>query len=185
MTGNDFWEGRMGPFMHCCTATAGPALYMVWNSILSEQDDSVRVNLLLNWTSQSLDLHSYIPYEAKVELKMKQSKSVSLRVPEWADKQKVKCQFGSWPREFQWDGQSIDLGKVETGQTATVEVPIPLREVRTVLGDKEFQLWIKGNTVVDVEPSGKIHPIFERNHYRGPVRYRKVSRFAAQETIDW
>ena len=185
MTGNDFWEGRMGPFMHCCTATAGPALYVIWNSILRQQGDSVRVNLLLNRTSPSLDLHSYIPYEGKVELKMKQTKSVSLRVPAWADKQEVKCQVGGQTREFQWDGQYIDLGKVKRGQTATVEFPISVREVRTVLGDKEFQLWIKGNTVVDVEPTGKIFPIFERNHYRGPVRYRKVSRFAAQETIDW
>ncbi len=116
---------------------------------------------------------------------MKQTKSVSLRVPDWADKQAVKCQVGGQPREFQWGGQYIDLGKVEAGQTATVEFPISVREVRTVLGDKEFQLWSKGNTVVDVEPTGKTFPIFERNHYRGPVRYRKVSRFAAEETIDW
>ena len=186
VTGNDFWEGRMGPFMHCCTGTSASALYVIWNNILREEDNEVRVNLLMNRTSRSLDVHSYIPYEGKVELKMKQGKRVSLRIPEWAEKRNVKCRVAGQSRTFPWRGRYIDLGKIEAGQTATVEFPIRARKAETVLGDKQYELWVKGNTVVDIKPEGKISPLYQRDHYLGgSVRYKKVNRFCARETIDW
>ena len=186
LTGNDFWEGRMGPFMHCCTGNATRTLYHIWEHILHEDAERVKVNLLMNRTAHSLDVHSYIPYEGKVELKMKQSKNVSLRIPEWVGKEHVECRVDGQPREFRWDGRYIELATVDGGQTVTVEFPIETREVNSKMGGTEFQLTLRGNEVVDIKPEGTISPLYQRDYYmRGPVRYKKVTRFLAKDTIEW
>lgn len=185
-TGNDFMDGSRGPFGHCCTANSTRAIYYVWEHILRHEGDRVRVNLLLNRTSPWLDMDSYIPYEGKVELKMKQAKRVSIRIPAWTDKQHVECRVDGQPRRFIWSGQYLDVGQVNTGQTVAVEFPIAVRMVETTIGNKQYKLRIKGNDVVDIKPEGTICPLYQRDHYwHGPVRYKNIIRFYAQRTIDW
>ncbi len=69
----------------CCTGVGSRALYHVWEAIMDCQDDRLRVNLLLNRASKWADLDSYIPYQGRVELKVKQPlKEISLCAPQWS-----------------------------------------------------------------------------------------------------
>ena len=95
-------------------------------------------------------------------------------------------QIDGQPREFRWDSRYIELATVDGGQTVTVEFPIETREVNSKMGGTEFQLTLRGNEVVDIKPEGTLSPLYQRDHYmRGPVRYKKVTRFLAKETIEW
>jgi len=186
LTGSDFFEGRMGPFMHCCTGNATRAIYYLWESILKDEGDRVKINLLLNRTSPSLDMDSYIPFEGRVEMKMKQPRRLSIRIPAWTDRKKVMCRVNDQPRQFAWNEGYIDVGWANSGQRVSVEFPIQVRPIETVMGGKSYGLRIKGNEVVNIQPDGKICPIYQRDHYwHGPVRYKKVTRFCPQETINW
>jgi hypothetical protein len=44
---------------------------------------------------------------------------------------------------------------------------------------------LRGNTVISVDPPGKTCPIYQREYYRGDVRWRTVSRFVSSEHVQW
>ena len=78
------WQGNSSiSIMHCCTGNGTRAIYYVWKNILSYQDGRLKVNLLLNRASPWADLDSSIPYEGRVDLKIKQPCELSVRIPEW------------------------------------------------------------------------------------------------------
>ena len=80
--GND-WGSGTG---HCCTGNCTRAIYHVWESMVTHNNGRFQVNLLLNRASRWADVYSYIPYEGRVDLKMKlDCQSVRLRVPEWVE----------------------------------------------------------------------------------------------------
>ena len=64
----------------CCSGNGGRAIYWVWQNMIEHQDGPLKVNLLLNRASKWADIYSYIPYEGRVEVKIKQLlKTVLLR----------------------------------------------------------------------------------------------------------
>ena len=59
-------------------------------------------------------------------------------------------------------------------------------EVFRVIDRTPYKLTIKGNTVIDIDPEGKINPIYQRDSYKqdkAPIR--KVTRFVSEETLIW
>ena len=88
-TGNDFnVESPDHPFsiQHCCTGNSSRTLYYIWEHIVDYDQGKLRVNLLLNRASAWADIYSHIPYEGKVEVKVKKPlESVLVRVPEWVE----------------------------------------------------------------------------------------------------
>ena len=71
--GNE-WADRAGTdlmIMQCCNGNSIRALYYLWEHILDYQDGRLRVNLLLNRPSPWADLHSHIPYQGQVDVKIK------------------------------------------------------------------------------------------------------------------
>ena len=59
------------------------ALYRVWENILGYQNGKLRVNLLLNRASPWADVNSHLPYRGQVDVKVKESVELSVRMPEW------------------------------------------------------------------------------------------------------
>ena len=54
------------------------------------------------------------------------------------------------------------------------------------IGGVPYRLTIKGNTVIEIDPKGKIYPLYERDHYpqdRAPLR--KLTRFVPADRIQW
>ena len=45
---------------------------------------------------------------------------------------------------------------------------------------------VRGNTVVDIEPDGMNHPLYQREKWRTDVTaMKKVTRFIPDRTYDW
>jgi hypothetical protein len=183
-TGNGWVTG----IMHCCTPQASRAMYYLWEHILGFRDGTLRVNLLLNRASEWCDVYSYIPYEGRVELKIKKYCGQTLvRMPEWvaAKSPQVVCEVGGRPRSITWQGRYIALGQALPGERIAVRFPISERTVRETIGGVSYKLEIRGNTVVTIDPRGQKGPLYERAHFRGPVQWREVDRFVPQRTIAW
>ena len=171
---------------YCCTGNAGRTLYWIWDSILTHKEESVQVNLLLNRASPWLDVNSHLPYEGRVELKIKEAKEVAVRIPEWTNHEKVFCTVNGQAQEFAWSGNYVEVGDLKEGDRLTVKFPMREKTQFRVIGGSPYKLTIKGNTVVDIDPKGKINPIYQRDQYKQETApLKKVTRFVSRETLLW
>ena len=175
-----------GGAVGCCTGNGSLAVYIVWRNILSHSDEGLRVNLLMNRASKWADIDSHVPYEGKVEVHMKQSMPLWVRMPEWVTREEFICGVGGDAKSLRWDGRYASPGTVGAGETVTFTFPMPVRAETTTVGEIECTLTIKGNTVIKVDPPGKICPIYRRDHYaadKAPMK--KVRRFAPAREVEW
>jgi hypothetical protein len=182
------WIHKIG-IQHCCTGNCARAIYYAWESVVRYQGGELRVNLLLNHASRWADVHSHIPYQGRVDVKVKQPcERVLVRLPEWVKiaADTVACAVDDKPRKAGWSGRYLCVGKVEATSTVTVCFPIAERVVREQMGGREYRLIIKGNTVLAIDPPGKNVPLYQRDRYRETqTRWRNVNRFVSSEWIDW
>lgn len=141
--------------MHCCTGNAARTIYYIWEHILDVENGHLKLNLLMNRASQWADVYSHIPYEGRVDLKIKKPlKDVRVRMPEWvkSEERGVACSVNGESRSFTWEGRYIRLGPAKPGDTMTVSFPIYEWTTRQRIGGKHYTLTMKGSTVVAVDP---------------------------------
>ncbi len=185
---NDFVPSfRQSTIMHCCTGNGARALVYAWDSIVTaDNEDRVRVNLLLNRASPWLDVDSHLPYEGRVDLRVKTASAVRVRLPSGTEHGGVHCRVNGADRSVGWDDNYVVLDGLKPGDTATVTFPQQERTVFRYIGENMYRLTLKGNTVVDIDPEGTIYPLYQRDHYRaGQAPLKQVTRFVSDETFLW
>jgi DUF1680 family protein len=184
---NDWYNGQSYHGIgHCCTANGAKVLYWAWERILRYHDGKLRVNLLLNRASAWADVDSYIPYQGRVDVKVKKPVDLSMRIPEWVKPAEARCRVNDRDRTLDFDGRYAHVGDVKPGDTVMLSFPI-VEQTNSVQIEKRVYAFVrKGNEVVSVEPPGKYFPTYQRLHYRtGEPRFMKVTRFIPERTIKW
>ncbi len=174
--------------MHgCCTGNASRTIYWIWDSIVTLEKSLVTINLLMNRVSPWLDVDSYLPYQGRVVLRIKDAATVAVRIPEWTDRKKVSCTVGGADRSHTWSRNYIVLSKLKGGDVADIRFPIPTETLFRVIGaDTTYKLTVKGYTVVDMDPKGPICPSYGRDAYKGDTApIKKVTRIVPAKTIIW
>ena len=183
---NDWYVGHGIGVMQCCTGNATRAIYYLWENILSHQDGKLRVNMPLNRASRWADVDSHIPYEGKVDVKVKEQVDLAVRIPEWVKPAEARCSVNGGSRTVKWDGRYALLGAVNPGETATVQFPLPERSDTVTIEKENFRILRKGNDVVRIDPPGRWCPLYRRDHYRvNSTRWRTIERFVTDESIHW
>ena len=183
---NDWFVGQGMGIMHCCTGNATRALYYLWHRILTHDNGDLKINLLLNRASPWADVDSHIPYNGQVDVRMKQSANLSIRIPEWVEPEQARCRIGEVDRPLSWAGRYAQVGQVSGSDVVTLSFPICERKDVTYVEKEKYTLIRKGNDVVHIEPPGKYCPLYQREHYRSDTtRWRKTQRFASDLIIDW
>ena len=157
---------------------------------IEHEQETLRVNLLLNRASRWADIYSYIPYQGRVDLKMKApSKSVLVRAPEWVSTggTDIAPKVNGARRPLRWQGRYVDLGAAKPGETLVVTFPIFERTVKEKIGPQTYSLALKGNNVVSIDPPGQNGPLYaDRGNYRkDQVQWLKLRRFVPDESIRW
>jgi hypothetical protein len=71
--GSEFWVKGADGIVHCCTANATRTLYYLWHDIVGFHEGKLRVNMLFNCASPWADIYSYIPYQGRVDIKIKEA----------------------------------------------------------------------------------------------------------------
>lgn len=177
-TANDFIASEGEPFISgCCTGNGSRAIFYIWENMLEFNNETLSIHLLLNRASPWADLNSYIPFEGQIDVVMKISCNVEIRTPEWVKHGEVLCFVNNVPRELVFQGRYVQIGPVESGNVVTMVFPISERTVKTTIGGVSYTLIIKGNDVVSIDPPGQWHPFYQREHYRGKVRWTQHERF--------
>ena len=179
-------DARPRSLMQCCAGNAGRSMYYVWDSIVTKENDEVRVNLHLNRASSWLDVDSHLPYEGKVVLKVKDAPRTAVRIPDWTDRSRVTCHVNGTQQDLAWDGSYIQVRGLKRGDEVAVEFPMREITLFTQIAAVPYKLTIKGNTVIDIDPKGKIYPLYQRDHYRQDrAPLKKVARFVSSGAITW
>lgn len=174
--------------MQCCTGNSARALYFIWEHMLSYDNGTVSVNLLLNRPSKWVDVHSYIPYEGQVDIVVKSPCKLRVRIPEWTKPDEIACTVND-NRDCTpgWEGRYAIVGNVKPNDKVSVKFPISEKTVTVDIEKRKYILTIKGNDVVNINPpGGRYGALYQRNHYRqNTVRWKKVQRFVSEESICW
>jgi hypothetical protein len=187
-SGND-WVVN-GGIMHCCTGNGTRAIYYIWQSILQNDNERLKVNLLLNRASSWADIYSYLPYSGRVDLKMKTSfRSVLVRAPEWIESgsNSIACTVNGISRPVHWQGRCVEIGPAEPGQTLVMTFPVSKRTVTERIGPDKYTLVLQGNTVVSIDPPGKHGPLYNDRllSANDEMRWLKLDRFVSGEPVTW
>lgn len=194
--------------IQCCTANGTQGLYYAWEGIIREKkNDHVQVNLLLNRASPWMDIESYLPYQGKVVLRNKTARTLSLRIPNWVNRSKVKCAVNGAPRDFSRVGNYAILDGLKQNDQISFTFPIEEEKVTyTVLtrqqwtsdpreaknppgASVQYVCHFKGNTLVDFSPrpsDDRWYPIYRRDRYkqsRAPLK--KVTRYVSPTALRW
>ena len=78
------------------------------------------------------------------------------------------------------------VGGVKAADIVALTFPIKERTIKETIGGVEYTMVIKGNTVVFIDPPGKIYPTYQRAHYReNKVRWVKRERFVSSRPLHW
>ena len=179
-------DARPRSLMQCCAGNAGRSMYYVWDSIVTREGDEVRVNLHLNRASPWLDVESHLPYEGKVVLRVKDAPRAAVRLPEWTNRDRVTCRVNGVSRALAGDGNYIQVRDLRRGDEVVLEFPMREQTLFREIAGVPYRLTIRGNTVVDIDPQGKIYPLYQRGHYqRDRAPLRKVTRFVPEDKIEW
>lgn len=175
---NDWYiEGQPGTTF-CCIGNGGRALYYVWEKMIGFTSGTLTLHLLLNRASPWADVDSYVPYEGRVDVKMKVACDLEVRIPEWVKPDEVLCFVKDKPRQLAFQGRYALIGSAEPGDVVTVTFPIFERTVDATIGNLPYTLTIKGNEVVSIDPPGKWVPFYQREKYReNRVRWVDRERF--------
>lgn len=191
VSGNDWALGLASTgIAQCCTGTCTRTLYYVWNRMLEYDNAELRVHLLINRASPWADVYSYIPYQGRVDLKIKHDcRNVRLRAPEWigVSSPELFARVNGRSQQVTWQKRYVDLGTVKRGDRISVTFPIPERTVRERIGPVTYTLVLRGNTVVSIDPKGSNVPLYQdRNRYRSEqTAWKEVTRFVSSENILW
>jgi hypothetical protein len=182
------WQGRYPgqSIMQCCTGNGARTLYYVWEHIVTYREGRLKVNLLLNRASPWADVDSSIPYDGRVDLKIKQSCQLSMRIPEWVKPGETKVRVDDVDRLSTWDGRYVVVGQVAPHNRVTLTFPISERIEKMRIQGKDYTLTVKGNDVVRIDPPGRYCPLYQRGKYRDKnVHLAKMERFVAKQQLEW
>ena len=135
------------------------------------------------------DVYSFIPYEGRVNVKMKRPcRRVLVRVPEWVESgsPQVVGKVNGSPRQLVWEGRYVNVGAAKPGETMELAFPITTRTVKETIGTVRYTLEIRGNTVVSIRSAGKLRrPLRAQTVKSDQAAWRKVQRFVPEEPLSW
>ncbi len=175
-----------GAIQNCCGPHGAWGLFLAWRRIVTrDPDGGVRVNLALNRETPWCRVESYRPYAGRVDIVMYYPLPLLVRVPGFADRSRVLCRIDGAQVEFTWDGDYVSFPETLAGQRISVIYPLPRERRSEVLDGREYRVDWKGDTVVRIDPPGKIVPLFDRGRFlKDEPPYRDEPDFRLREVVD-
>jgi hypothetical protein len=146
----------------CCADATIRASYAVWSQTVTGDKKETRVNMAFNHDSPLVKVVSCLPYRGELDVSVKDSRDVMVRVPGWVQKPEVKAYVNKHPVKVHWDGEYVSFARTKSGQQLTVTYPVRMAEVREPVQGVEYTEKWRGNTIVDISPPGKYIPMYQR-----------------------
>jgi hypothetical protein len=134
---------------------------------VTEDDDSCRINLLFSGSYPRLAIHSDLPRENHVRLRIREDIALRIRLPrtqpdDTTGPQNTVLLVNNKPRPPAWEGPELVVGHVRSGDTITVSFVMPRRHVQEMARGWEpvFDVEWQGSTVTALAPSQGPIPLY-------------------------
>ncbi len=166
----------------CCATNPIRAMYFVWDSIVTGREDDIRVNLLLNRASEWVDVASYLPVDGKVVLRIKKTRKVMVRMPEWVELNEVAVSIRDRRVDAPAEGRYLRVENLQPGDQVVFTFPVPERTLNRVIARWPYRLTMRGSQVVAIDPPGRGYPLY-REQPQGKLLEKE--RFVATKRVVW
>ncbi|MBN1488659.1 MAG: hypothetical protein JXA69_01975 [Phycisphaerae bacterium] len=169
-------DGPVEIYTAGCCAYSGPrALYACWKSAVADDGQTVKIRMPVCCRSEVLiQTVTEGPDLVRQEIRMHQTRLVSVRIPDWADIGKTQACNGRGDRlQLRTDGRWLQLGKIRQDTTVTITYPLSDREsTERVAGagksmgfspateQRSFTAIYRGNIVIGMKPRPETLPVF-------------------------
>ncbi|GAA3534543.1 hypothetical protein GCM10022419_012490 [Nonomuraea rosea] len=185
-------RGHTADVQACCVGSGVRGLFWGWNSIVTGDERTVSVNLLLTRATRQVTVLSHLPHEGRVDLEVHEDLGeLRLRVPSWAGYAKIRVtrdggsgsfdgtQAGAWAP----DGY-LSIRAPRRGERVTVTFPVPESTSTEVAAGREYQVRWRGDDVIGISPEGTARPMYSgrKVHPTAPRRDYELSRPAKEWT---
>jgi hypothetical protein len=178
--------------MHCCTSNATQGLYYAWEGALRENGTTAEVNLLLNRAGRLLDIDSWLPFEGRVDLRIKTARRVALRIPFWARRPETALTVNANRVEGSWVGNHVLIDDLSAGDLVRLTFPVKRQTLCYTANahspqEQEYHLELRGSTVVDISPRDDAptsYPLYLRDALKADhAGSRTVQRFVPDHLV--
>jgi hypothetical protein len=127
---NDFLGPAHFWVQQCCLGNGPRGLYQGWENIVTPAGSGLRVNLLLNRSTREIDVDSHLPYEGKVEIRIKEKTTVAVRIPCWVDLKATRVEIGGQAVQPKWEGRYAKLSGLDPGAHVVISFPVTERQAK-------------------------------------------------------
>jgi hypothetical protein len=187
---NDFvntskWgRGHIMDVQTCCLGSGTRALHHVWKNVVTENKGRVSVNLLLNRSTDWLDVSSYMSHEGRVDLEINQNmEELLIRIPEWVPYGAVSVERNSAgestvrsAREMAWvNTHFLKIGAAAAGEKITVTFPMEERTMTEKAVNLTYTVKWLGDDVVGIDPAGVYYPLYNGRKVLEKAPMRKAN----------
>ena len=109
-----------------------------------------------------------------------------LRLPDWPELEEVSCAVNGEERTLSFAGRHAQVGGTVARDTVIIRFPIGEQTRFVNIMTRKYRLTLRGHDVVDIDPPGKLGPLYQRERYRNDaVAWQKRERFAPERQLYW
>jgi len=164
----EWGRGHIMDVQTCCIASGTRGLYTVWNSIVTEKDRRVYVNILLNKDSDWLRSKSFLPHKGQIQIELKRDiEELAIRIPEWVPYGAIKIYKKSEDknysgREFPWYKRYfILINSLRKDEVLIITFPMAEYETEEVASGLKYKAKWRGDNVINISPEGIYCPLYK------------------------
>ncbi len=158
---NDAIDPASPRLMQRSTGAGARAIYDLWRYSVTRPEGAVMVNLHFSRDTRWATVTSYVPREGRVEVMMKTRGVLAVRLPPDVTDPDVMVNF-SRPRQETVRNGYAWLEALQPGDVVSVAWPLTERVVRYNMGGVAFTGQWRGDTLLKVNPAGRLNPLYRR-----------------------
>jgi hypothetical protein len=145
----------------CCVGTAPQALQLVWDRIVTADDDYITVNLPINRDSDLAKVEIGYPNDYAIRVHAKKEGAYRIRVFDWMGTQLELKQNGAPVPVIYSDG-CVLFPSVKEGDKLELRHPFEERRIKETVRGLNLTVTWRGPDVVDMDPPGLPLRLYQR-----------------------
>ncbi|HUY12172.1 MAG TPA: hypothetical protein VMX16_00895 [Terriglobia bacterium] len=157
---------KNGTIEGCCINGGIRGFFLAYEHALAENEEMIRVNLLVNCGNRNLEVASYMPFEGRIDLYPRTTKPLLVRLPDWLEPHAVKIDGHAGLQVEPGEANHLRIGVSRENARVTLRFNQPESRMETVVAGRSYRVRWRGDTVVDLGPAGQPYPIYQRASFR-------------------
>ena len=153
-----------GTIEGCCINGGIRSLFLAYQNAIHETDQAIRINLFLSHATPGIEVASYLPYQGRLELYPKSSKTLWVRCPDWLSPEEITTDGPAGLRYLAEAGtHSLRISGVKPGTRIILSFEQREKVTASVVAGEQYDVTWRGDTVLQLTPRGKPYPTYQRD----------------------